>query len=118
MTTIFLIPLSLIALFESTFSTRKNNWMKNWLRGNDEGEADEPRNRDPEVDGKDADDGLVISRVKFAELITVFPNTEQSSESTILKEIRVLRSQIEELTKRLDGRNTKGEGPAGVVKQE
>jgi hypothetical protein len=81
MTTIFLIPLSLIALFESTFNTRKNNWMKNWLRGNDEGEADEPTNRDPEVDGKDAEDGLVISRVKFAELIKVFPNTEQVESS-------------------------------------
>jgi hypothetical protein len=42
----------------------------------------------------------------------------QSSEATILKEIRVLRCQIEELTKRLDGGNTKGEGPAGMVKQE
>jgi hypothetical protein len=41
----------------------------------------------------------------------------QSSEATIMKEIRVLRCQIDELMKRLDRGNTKGEGPAGV-KQE
>jgi hypothetical protein len=81
MTAIFILPLSLIALFESTFNTRRNSWMKNWLRGNDEGEADAPTNRDPEVDGKDAEDGLVISRVKFVELIKVFPNTEQVESS-------------------------------------
>ena len=52
--------------------------MKNWLRGNDEGEADDPSNRDPEIEEVgEGGEGLVISRVKFDDLVKVFPNTQQ-----------------------------------------
>jgi len=73
---LFFIPLSIIALYESTFDSRKHTWMNNWFRGNDEGEADSPTNRDPVVDDPQCH-GLEISRVPFEELIQVFPNTAQ-----------------------------------------
>lgn len=76
MGTIFLIPLSLIALYESTFDSTKNAWMKNWMRGDNEGEEDSLENRDPEVDDPKCD-GMVISKVPFEQLIKVFPNTQQ-----------------------------------------
>jgi hypothetical protein len=70
MATAFCLPLSVIAFYESTIRTNKN-----WLRGIDEGEADAPEHQDPEVDNED--EGLSISKVPFAELIKVFPNTQQ-----------------------------------------
>lgn len=73
---VFFIPLAMIALFESTVGNdQKQTWMKNWLRGNDEGAEDYPESRDPEVD--DDEDGLKISKVPFSELVKVFPNTAQ-----------------------------------------
>jgi hypothetical protein len=78
MMVIFFIPLSLIALFESTLSTTRNSWVKHWLRSNDEGEADDPSNRDPQVEEEGEDgEGLVISREKFSDLVKVFPDTQQ-----------------------------------------
>jgi len=98
MTTAFFLPLSAIAFYESTVRPKKNSWMTNWLTGIDEGEADAPENQDPEVDNE----GLRISRVPFAELIKVFPNTQQSSEGTILKEIKELKEQLHAVMKRLE----------------
>jgi len=100
MGTIFFIPLSVIALYESTFDSNKNAWMKNWLRGDNEGEADSLENRDPEVDDPKCD-GMVISKVPFEELIKVFPNTQQSAEATILKEIQDLKVQLSQMLERL-----------------
>jgi hypothetical protein len=85
MTVVFFIPLTVIALYESVFRTSdKNSWMKNLLRGMDEGDPDAPENRDPEIDTDDVaegDEGLVITRHKFSELVKVFPNTEQVSKA-------------------------------------
>lgn len=75
MGTIFFIPLSVIALYESSVEHSRYAWV-DWLRSNDEGEADSPKNRDPQME-EDDDSGLVISRVPFTELVKVFPNTEQ-----------------------------------------
>jgi hypothetical protein len=121
MMTIFLIPLSIIALYESHGDTAKNGWLRGWLHGNDEGEADVTANRDPEVDGE-----LQITKVPFDELVKKFPNTTQvgsvafficsllggrvdlststlqSSETTILHEIRDLKRQLDMLTKTLE----------------
>jgi len=76
MSLIFFIPLTFIAFYESTFDVRKHAWMENWFRGNDEGSADSPENRDPVVDDPTCE-GLKISKVPFSELIKVFPNTAQ-----------------------------------------
>ncbi|KAF8897831.1 calcium activated cation channel [Infundibulicybe gibba] len=102
MSVMFFPALALIAFYESIFNVQRHTWMKNWLRGNDEGEADSPQNRDPQVDDP-ACVGLEISKVPFSELIKVFPNTEQSSEASIVREIRELKEQMNRLLKKLDG---------------
>lgn len=98
---IFFIPLTFIAFYESTFDTRKHTWMESWFRGSDEGSGDSPANRDPIVDDP-ACEGLEISKVPFSELIKVFPNTTQSSEATILKEVADVKKQLQELLTRLE----------------
>ena len=75
MALMFFVPLSVIALYESTYKTHPNRWATRWLRGIDEGAAELPAHRDPEID--DEGEGLVITRAKFGELISVFPDTTQ-----------------------------------------
>lgn len=77
MGTVFFVPLMVIALYESTFDTRKHAWMESWFRGDDEGDEDRPENRDPPTDDPDCP-GLKISKVPFEELIKVFPNIQQA----------------------------------------
>jgi len=103
MGTIFLNPLAKIAFYESTFDRRKHKWMNAWFRGNDEGEEDRPEYRDPNVDDP-ACDGLVISKIPFEELIKVFPNTSQSSEATILKELNEIKQQLSDIQRALGHR--------------
>ncbi|KII94963.1 hypothetical protein PLICRDRAFT_33792 [Plicaturopsis crispa FD-325 SS-3] len=103
MTIVFFLPVASIALFEVTVrspSSRSGTWMRSWFRGADEDDGDDPADRDPDV--SDTEHHLKISRVPFAELVKVFPNTEQSSEATILKEVRELRGMVEVLTRRLE----------------
>jgi hypothetical protein len=78
MRVVFFIPLSCIALYEATLTNSTKEWMSNWLRDDNEGPGvnDRPETRDPEVPD-DEENGLKISKVKFAELIQVFPNTAQ-----------------------------------------
>ncbi|KAJ3484123.1 hypothetical protein NLI96_g5862 [Meripilus lineatus] len=97
MSTIFFIPLALIALFEAELDPSKNKWIKDWLTHPDEGSEDSPECQNPEVDGEDAERGLRITKVPFHELIKVFPDTTQSSEAVIVREIGELKNQIEEL---------------------
>ena len=75
MGTLFFIPLTLIAFYESTFNKRKYVWMENWFRGDDEAAEDCPENRDPEVNDPNCE-GLVISKVPFEELIKAFPKID------------------------------------------
>jgi hypothetical protein len=105
MGTIFFIPLILIAFYESAFDKRKHTWMNNWFRGNDEGATDEIANRDPGVDDP-ACNGLVISKVPFEELVKVFPNTAQSTEASIVKEIDDVKKQLKALLKQLESIQT------------
>jgi len=97
---LFFIPLTLIAFYEST-SKRKYVWMENWFRGDDEAPQDCPENRDPEVNDPNCE-GLVISKVPFEELIKEFPKIDQSSEESILKEIRGVKNQLHALMEKLD----------------
>jgi hypothetical protein len=77
MGTIFFIPLTFIALFESRFARNKPNaWLNNWFRGDDEGaEFDTAVCRNPTVDDPNCE-GLQISKVPFEEIVKVFPNTQ------------------------------------------
>jgi len=101
MGTIFFIPLALIAFFESTFDKQNHAWIETWFRGDNEGSEDRPENRNPLVDDPNCE-GLVISKVPFEELIKVFPNTGQSSEATIVKEVQDVKEQLHALMKKLD----------------
>jgi hypothetical protein len=116
MSVIFFVPLCCIALYEVTLQTPKNNWMKNWFLGRDQGDllmyTESATCKNPEVDGEDAENGLKISKVKFAELVKVFPNTNQSSEATILNEIGELKGLVERLTKRVEDLGAEVSGQA------
>ncbi|TFK55588.1 hypothetical protein OE88DRAFT_1622056 [Heliocybe sulcata] len=101
MRVVFIVPLTVIALYES--ANRSNNrWVQEWFGPEDNGDDSDPRHQDPEVSAVDAEQGHEISRVKFEELVKGFPNTMQSSEATILQEIRVLHDRIDVLMKKLD----------------
>lgn len=72
---IFFVPLTLIALFETSNMTK--SWMIHWLRSDEDVDTDNPVVLDPVVEGPDADQGFEISKVPFDELVKRFPNTEQ-----------------------------------------
>ncbi|OJA19294.1 hypothetical protein AZE42_00451 [Rhizopogon vesiculosus] len=98
MRVIFFIPLTIIALYET--SSMKQSWMVNWLRADDEVDTQDPFVLNPVVEGSDAEQGLEITKVPFDDLIKSFPDTTQSSEATILKEIRDIQQRLEVLTQR------------------
>ncbi|KAJ3808048.1 hypothetical protein F5876DRAFT_46817 [Lentinula aff. lateritia] len=102
MSVLFFVPLTIIAFFETVFQRHENEWMTNWLHGENEGDRSYPAVRDPEVNGADADAGLRISKVPFTELIKVFPNTAQSSEALMLEEIRGLRKQLDLVLRKIE----------------
>jgi hypothetical protein len=84
MSFIFFIPLTVIALYESTTSTfSRNQWRESWFRGDDEAGQDTPENRNPDVDDPNCE-GMEICKVKFEELVAVFPNTAEVNVSGLL----------------------------------
>ncbi|KDQ64365.1 hypothetical protein JAAARDRAFT_144983 [Jaapia argillacea MUCL 33604] len=99
MRVVFFIPLGIIALYESSTAAGGKGWIKEWFGGDEGEDEDTPENRNPQVD---EEEGLVISKVPFEELIKVFPNTMQSSEATILKELAEVKAQLDELMKKLE----------------
>ncbi|KAH9049645.1 calcium activated cation channel [Lactarius hengduanensis] len=102
MSVLFFIPMAIIALYES-FSPKKR-WLDDFINGPPLEDEDSVVARDPEAGEGDAQSGLVISRVPFSELIKAFPNTQESSETSIIKEIHQVKAQLDALTKRLDGK--------------
>lgn len=70
----FFIPMTCIGLFEVVFDPRRNIWLKDWVHVTI-ASAGTPDAKDPEVAGEDAERGLIISKVPFAELIKEFPKT-------------------------------------------
>jgi len=77
MNIIFFVPLTLIALYET--SSMKQSWMVNWLYAADEVDTRDPLILDPVVEGSDAEQGLEITKVTFDDLIKRFPDTTQVS---------------------------------------
>jgi hypothetical protein len=75
MSVIFFIPLTIIALYES--SSMKQSWAVNWLQATDEVDTQDPFVLNPVVEGSDAEQGLEITKVSFDDLIKRFPNTTQ-----------------------------------------
>ncbi|KIP12742.1 hypothetical protein PHLGIDRAFT_17507 [Phlebiopsis gigantea 11061_1 CR5-6] len=106
MLALFCLPLLAIAIYETQLDPSKNRWVHDWLTNPDQGLEDTVEYRDPEVDGEDAAKGLKISTVPFEEIVKVFPDSTHSSEATIIKEIRDLKKQLEELKQLLVEKNT------------
>ena len=77
MTVLFFVPMTVIALYESTSS--KNRWLDDFINGTVLDEDDNPAAKDPDVDEEDARNGVVISKVPFSELVKVFPNIHEVS---------------------------------------
>ncbi|KAI0960415.1 hypothetical protein AcW1_004936 [Taiwanofungus camphoratus] len=107
MLVVFFIPLSIIAVYEAELDPAKNKWVKDWLSHPDEGDEDNERHQNPEAGSEDAEHGLEISKVLFEDIVKVFPDTTQSSEAVILREIRQLKGQVEELKKLLTEKTDK-----------
>ena len=74
MLVLFFIPMVCIGLFEAVVDPNRNVWLRDWVNAII-GSEDSADARDPKVTGKDAERGLVISKIPFAELIKEFPRT-------------------------------------------
>lgn len=109
MAVVFFIPLTIIAFYESVRTdTNKQKWVKRWLSANDQGEQDDPAYRDPQMDEDESASGRVISKVPFEEIVKGFPNTNQSSEALLLKEMLELKKQLALVLEKLEGGSTNG----------
>ncbi|KIY69733.1 hypothetical protein CYLTODRAFT_420417 [Cylindrobasidium torrendii FP15055 ss-10] len=95
---LFIVPLTMIAVFETSANSAPNLWVRDWLRDSNEGDETYPESRDPEIE----DGHLQISKVPFNELIKVFPNTARSTETLLLEEIDGLRKKMDLILKKLD----------------
>jgi hypothetical protein len=71
---VFFIPMGCITLFEAVVDPKRNVWLRDWVNVTIDS-GDTPDARDPNVTGKDAERGLVISKIPFNELIKEFPQT-------------------------------------------
>jgi len=99
MTVIFFVPLSAIAFLEA--SSMQRSWVIQWFNGEDEIDLENPSIIDPIVEGPEAEHGLQISKVSFNELVRKLPNTAQSTEATILKELSDIQERIHILSERI-----------------
>jgi hypothetical protein len=79
---------------ERALRSRRNYWLKSWFRNDaGEGEEDTPTTRDP--DTAHGAEGLQISRVKFEDLTTHFPDVTLSTEAVLRSEVREVRAQLD-----------------------
>ena len=67
MSTLFFPALLTIAFWETTLDSNTNMFMRSWFSPTEEGEENDPKNRDPEVDDPS---GLKISKVSFDDLVS------------------------------------------------
>jgi len=96
---LFFIPMVCIGFFEAVVDPNRNVWLRDWVNVTI-GSEDSADARDPKVTGKDAERGLVISKVPFAELIKEFPSTTMSSEAIIINEFG---KRMDTLNNRING---------------
>jgi len=98
MIVILFIPLSIIALLESTHS--KPSYFRDWFdpASSEVDTSEEAQN--PQVE----EGHLKISKVPFKELIKVFPSSNRLlHEEMVLQELRELRKKVDDLTTKLNG---------------
>jgi len=99
MSVVFFLPLSAIALYELRVEQKTPKFMRSWMHNLEAHDDNSEENGDPEVDDEG---GLVISKVKFVDLVKKFPNTAVSSEASVMRELVVIQHRLDELMKRLD----------------
>jgi hypothetical protein len=78
MLVLFFVPMALISFVEAVVDPNRNLWLRDWVH-TAIASGDTPDARDPKVTGKDAERGLVISKIPFSELIKEFPRTTMVS---------------------------------------
>lgn len=78
MLVLFFVPMALISFVEAVIDPNRNSWLREWVH-TAIAPGDTPDARDPQVTGKDAERGLVISKIPFTELIKEFPRTTMVS---------------------------------------
>ncbi|WVF67133.1 hypothetical protein IAT40_001878 [Kwoniella sp. CBS 6097] len=100
MSTIFFVPLVIIAFFESQIAHSRSQRLRAYFSGPPPDEEGDPKVEDPVCD--DDDEGE-ITKVKFEELIKVFPNTALTESAVVHREIKVMREQLDRLEKLLGG---------------
>ncbi|WRT65647.1 uncharacterized protein IL334_002592 [Kwoniella shivajii] len=100
MSTIFFLPLTIIALFESQISHTRNERVRAYFSGPPPDEEGDPKIEDPSVDETEG----VISKVKFEDLIKVFPDTALTEGALVQREIKALKKQLENLEKLVEGK--------------
>lgn len=98
MTVLFFVPLAFIALFESQISHSKNRSISAYFNEPPPDEEGDPVIEDPTCEG---DDNGEISRIKFENLISVFPNTALTESAVIHQEMKTMRKQLDRLEKLL-----------------
>lgn len=74
MLVLFFVPMLFIGFFEAVTDPDRNAWLRDWVHSTMPSD-DTPDARDPKVTGKDAERGLLISKIPFTELIKEFPTT-------------------------------------------
>ncbi|KAG8746431.1 hypothetical protein FRC10_005142 [Ceratobasidium sp. 414] len=90
-----------VSLFETHLDVRRNVFMRQMFTAAQDGEEEDPENRDPQVENED---GMRISKKPFDEIVKAFPNSLLSSEATIMNELHNLRHRMEELFTQLEAK--------------
>lgn len=73
MLTIFFVPLTMIAVWETFVDKPQNKWMIGWM-SSAAGGVDDETNIDYQNPQVEDEDGLIISKVPFEDLVKHFPN--------------------------------------------
>ncbi|WWC97015.1 hypothetical protein V866_003892 [Kwoniella sp. B9012] len=107
MSTLFFIPLTVIALFESQVSHSRSQRLRAYFSGPPPDDEDDPKINDPTVED---DSQGEISKVKFDELVKSFPNTAMTEGALVQREISSLKKQLDNLEKLLAKNNGNGNG--------
>jgi hypothetical protein len=91
MTVIFIVPLSIIAVYESGVVHSRRGLLHDYFADPIPEDEDDPKVMDPEVN----DPNGIICKKSFEELVATFPDTTASTSAIILK-------QVGKINKRLD----------------
>ncbi|KAK4053593.1 Calcium channel yvc1 [Microbotryomycetes sp. JL221] len=111
MSTLFFIPLTIIALFETRFDKVQFKQFQSLLEEQDEfqdaEEDPEPWTSNDDEYGRADETGLKISKVEFKDLKLKLPNLSKSLQSEILAEVKRLHERMDKLEQATTSNATK-----------